>query len=312
MGKIEVKEAVPRGWNAAAMASFTCARSAPDGTKGSGDECSFAQRLQTRPMLPPVSLPSAPRLRSHAFTLIELLVVIAIIGILASMLLPALGSAKAKAKGMHCLNNNRQISLASKLYLDEADGKFVFLWRNPRLPQQAGEPTLAQSLVPSAAVIWWPDKLSQYIPNDPRTFNCPALHEAASVSAGGSATAINSLGIAMNHAEIGRTYAAAPIPVYESDIAKPDATIVFADAGLVSNPAAPNPDDWRATPNGASVYMRVPSDGFFAAVDPVRLLARHNRRAPCGFVDGHAELLKPSDTGMQFPLGNPAALWDKQ
>ncbi len=31
MGKIEVKEAVPRGWNAAAMASFTCARSAPDG-----------------------------------------------------------------------------------------------------------------------------------------------------------------------------------------------------------------------------------------------------------------------------------------
>lgn len=58
--------------------------------------------------------------------------------------------------------------------------------------------------------------------------------------------------------------------------------------------------------------MRVPSDTFFAAVDPVRLVARHNRRAPCGFVDGHAEMMKPSDTGMQFPLGNPAALWDKQ
>ena len=262
-------------------------------------------------MLPPVSSRSAPHPRAHAFTLIELLVVIAIIGILASMLLPALGSAKSKAKGMHCLNNNRQISLASKLYLDDNAETFVFLWRNPRLPQQLGEPTQAQSLVPNAGVIWWPDKLSQYIPNDPKTFNCPGLREAASVSAGGSAS-VNMLGIAMNHAEIGKTYAAVPVPVRESDVAKPVGTIVFADAGLVSNPAAANPDDWTATPNGASVYMRVPSDGFFASTDPVRLLARHNRRAPCGFVDGHAEMMKPSDTGMQFPAGNQAALWDKQ
>jgi prepilin-type N-terminal cleavage/methylation domain-containing protein/prepilin-type processing-associated H-X9-DG protein len=97
---------------------------------------------------------------ARAFTLIELLVVIAIISILAALLLPALGRARASALRANCASNLHQVGIALRLYLDDFQKYPLFGGLVGGLPNNRSN--------------LWDFQLAAYARNGQGVFLCPA------------------------------------------------------------------------------------------------------------------------------------------
>ena len=262
--------------------------------------------------------------KSFGFTLIELLVVIAIIAILASLLLPALASAKEKGKQAYCMNSLKQLSLAMTMYEDDNDGYLHHLsvesnngtqydrapnhgmwYINPRM--KAARKMITD---PNARLAYWGVAYIKYAGGNTRLWRCPSAKTSDEWRESGfnygaefwldSSYGINGQFFNFDANGQRRPNGWSPIPPRKrADLIDPNQTIIVQDAGeqkmdsgpndtLAANGAAENLTQWK--------YGSLPP--LYPGIDWVSEWFRHGSNKPYGaasevlWADGHVSAVR--------------------
>jgi prepilin-type N-terminal cleavage/methylation domain-containing protein/prepilin-type processing-associated H-X9-DG protein len=225
----------------------------------------------------------------RGFTLIELLVVIAIIAILAGMLLPALAKAKEKTRGITCMNNGRQMTLAWNLYAGDHDDLLVKSLSDGAVPEN----NRRELLVPGSDLDWsakrdnWDplltiDKspLRKYTANNHQIWRCPSDIGMVRGVGGKKVPRVRSQSMSQVF-DFGAWLPADKYKTYSrlSNIDVPTKTWVMMDE---------HPDSINDAAFG--VTMAEPNATTGQIVDYPA--AYHNGAAGLSFADGHSEIRK--------------------
>lgn len=219
-----------------------------------------------------------PRLRG--FTLIELLVVIAIIAILAAILFPVFARAREKARQASCLNNVKQLTLATMMYIQDYDERLpgTYIYTDPSVPTGISwmprvHPYIMSGTSGGGGGVFtcpsWPGPFRMNVPNE---FVIPSTPQ---------------ISYGMNY-YLNISYSLGGMALAE--IQKPADTILLADSGpgrLSESGAWSSGMGYLINATRLDYFLETASSLGYC------VYTRHNGMANVGFVDGHAKAEGP-------------------